>query len=85
MLHRMTDKTHPEPRQSIMIPVRRAARNSNPLDFTSNNLLSLILSMAGEDEPSKTKMTPVTKLFAGKIRIVEETEKLPVIHRTPAS
>ncbi len=30
-------------------------------------------------------MTPVTKLFAGKIRIVEETEKLPVIHRTPAS
>ncbi len=85
MLHRMTDKTHPEPRQSIMIPVRGAARSSKPLDFTSNNLLSVILSMAGEDEPSKTKMTPMTKLFAWKIPIVEETEKLAVIHRTSAS
>jgi hypothetical protein len=68
-----------------MIPVRGAARNSKLLDFTSNNLLSVILSMAGEDEPSKTEMTPVTKLFAWKIRIVEEAEKLAVIHRTSAS
>jgi hypothetical protein len=68
-----------------MIPVRRAARNSKPLDFTSNDLLSVILSMAGEDEPSETKMTPVTKLFAWKIAIVEETDKLEVIHRTSAS
>jgi hypothetical protein len=85
MLHRVTDKAHPEARQSIMIPVRGAARNSKLLDFTSNNLLSVILSMAGEDEPSKTEMTPVTKLFAWKIRIVEEAEKLAVIHRTSAS
>jgi hypothetical protein len=55
------------------------------LDFTSNNLLSVILSMAGEDEPGKTKMTPVTKLLAWKIAVVEETEKLAVIQRTSAS
>jgi hypothetical protein len=36
--------------------------------------------MVGEDEPSKTKMTPMTKLLAWKIPIVEEAEKLPVIH-----
>jgi hypothetical protein len=40
--------------------------------------------MSGEDEPSETEMTPVTKLFAWKIPIVEETEKLVVIHRTSA-
>ncbi len=68
-----------------MIPLRGAARNSEASDFTNNNLLSVILSMAGEDEPSKTKMTPMTKLLAWKIPIVEETEKLTVIHRTSAS
>jgi hypothetical protein len=68
-----------------MIPVRGAARNGKPSDFTSKNLLSVILSMAGEDEPSQTKMTPVTKLLAWKIAIVEESEKLPVIHGTSAS
>jgi hypothetical protein len=41
--------------------------------------------MSGEDEPSKTKMTPMTKLLAWKIAIVEETEKLAVIQRTSVS
>jgi hypothetical protein len=68
-----------------MIPVRGAARNSKPLDFTSNNLLSVILSMAGQDEPSKKKMTSMTKLLAWKIAIVEESEKLAVIHGSSAS
>jgi hypothetical protein len=81
----MTDKPYPEARQSIVISVRRAARNSKPLDFTSNNLLSVILSMAGEDKPSQTKMAPMTKLLAWKIPIVEETEKLAVIQRTSVS
>jgi hypothetical protein len=85
MFHRMIDKTNPEPLQSIMLPARGAARNSTPLDFTSNNVLSVILSMTGEDEPSKAKMTLVTKLLAWKIPIVEETEKLAVIHRTSTS
>ena len=40
--------------------------------------------MFGENEPSETKMTPVTKLFAWKIAIVEEAEKLAIIHRTSA-
>ncbi len=39
--------------------------------------------MFGEDEPRETKMTPVTKLFAWKIAIVEEAQKLAIIHRTP--
>jgi hypothetical protein len=64
MLHRMTDKTHPETRQSIMIPVRSAIRNRKLLDFTSNYPLSIILSMTGEDKQGETKMTLVTKLFA---------------------
>jgi len=40
--------------------------------------------MSGEDEPSKTKMTSVTKLFARKIPIVEEAQKIAVIHRPSA-
>jgi hypothetical protein len=41
--------------------------------------------MSREDEPSKPKVTPVTKLLAWKIPVVEEMEKPAVIHRTSAS
>jgi len=36
--------------------------------------------MSREDEPSKTKMAHMTKLFAWKIPVVKETEKIAVIH-----
>jgi hypothetical protein len=40
--------------------------------------------MMGEDESGETKMTSVTKLFGWKIAIVEEAQKLTIIHRTSA-
>jgi hypothetical protein len=41
--------------------------------------------MLGQDEPSEAKMASVTKLLAWKIAIVEESEKLAVIHGSSAS
>ncbi len=76
----MTDKPNPEARQSIMVPVRSTVRNRKLLDFTSNYLLSIILSMTGKDKQGETKMTIVTKLLAWKIAIVKEAQKLTIIH-----
>ncbi len=78
----MTHKAHPETRRSIMIPVRSSIRYSKPGNLASNYLLRLVLSISGEDEPGETKMTLVTKLLPWKIVIVEEAQKLAVIHRT---
>ncbi len=72
----MIDKPNPEARQSIMVSFRITVRNHKLLDFTSNYLLSIILSMTGEDEPGETKMTIVTKLLAWKIAIVKGAQKL---------
>src|SRR5439155_1741837 len=55
---------YPETRQGIMIPVRSSIRDSKPPNFASNHTLSLDPRMFGENEPSKAKMTPVTKLFS---------------------
>jgi hypothetical protein len=41
--------------------------------------------MSREDEPSKTKMALMTKLFAWKIPFVEKAQKIAVIHGTSAS
>ena len=82
ILDRVTHKAHPETRQSIMIPVRSSIRYSKWANLSSNYLLRLVLSLSGEDEPSETKMTRVTKLFPWKIVILEEAQKLAVIHRT---
>jgi hypothetical protein len=68
-----------------MIPVCTTSCCSEPANFPGNYRLGLFSSMTREDEPSKPKVTPVTKLLAWKIPIVEETEKLAVIHRTSAS
>jgi len=67
-----------------MVPIRSTVRNRKLLDFTSNYPLSIVPSMTGENEPGKTKMTSVTKLFAWNIAIVEEVLKLTIIHRTSA-
>jgi hypothetical protein len=83
-LHRVTNKPDPEARQGIMVPVRSTVRNRKLLDFTSNCPLSIVISMMGEDESGETKMTSVTKLFGWKIAIVEEAQKLTIIHRTSA-
>jgi hypothetical protein len=68
-----------------MIPVHSTARESEPANLPGNYRLGLFSSMTRENEPSKPKMTPVTKLLAWKITVVEESEKLAVIHRTSAS
>jgi hypothetical protein len=85
ILHRVAYKSNPETGQSIMIPVRSTIRSSKLFDFPCNYLFSVILSVACQGEPGETKVTPVTKLFTWKIPIVEEAQKLAVIHRTSAS
>jgi len=64
ILDRVTHDVYPETRQGIMIPVRSSIRDSKPPNFASNHTLSLDPRMFGENEPSKAKMTPVTKLFS---------------------
>jgi hypothetical protein len=68
-----------------MIPAGNTIRDSKPLNLTGHNAISLIPSMLGQDEPSEAKMASVTKLLAWKIAIVEESEKLAVIHGSSAS
>jgi hypothetical protein len=38
--------------------------------------------MSGEDEPSETNMTPVTKLVTRNATFVENAQKLSIIHRS---
>lgn len=85
VLHRVTYQLDPETRQSIMIPAPGTPRGSEPTNLTSKNRVGLFSPMTREDEPSKTKMTHMTKLFARKIRIVEESKKLAVIQRQSTS
>lgn len=69
-------------RQSIMISVRSTIRNSKPLNLASNYALGLNPRISGEDEPSETEMTPVTKLVARNATFVESAQKLTIIHRS---
>lgn len=80
ILHRVTKNPDPETRQSLMIPVRSSAGSCNTPNLSSNYPFGLFSSMTREDEPGKTKMSSMAELFAGKIRIVEEQEKLGIIH-----
>ena len=82
ILHCMSEKPHPETRQSIMISVRSTIRNSKPLNLASNYALGLNPRISGEDEPSETEMTPVTKLVARNATFVESAQKLTIIHRS---
>jgi hypothetical protein len=68
-----------------MIPVRSTIRGRKSLNLACNYALSFIFSMVGQDEPREAKMASVTKLLAWKIAIVEESEKLAVIHGSSAS
>jgi hypothetical protein len=72
ILHRVTDETHPETRQSIVIPIGSALRNRKPLNLASHNRLGFIPPIVREHEPCETKMAPTTKLLSWKITIVEE-------------
>ncbi len=63
MLHRVTDQTHPETRQSIMILFEAPLATAN-LRISRATIFSASILECLEDSTSETKMTLVTKLFA---------------------